>query len=357
MVGILVSIGNDVAHQSARFRLPVRCVLAIWPVRVENRYMGDMTMEPGAAEGTAEPATARAGLDEVLWDPIARATLLRSHPLFDERVLDACAGDGATALPTAELVGPGGLVDAVAATEELIELVRERAGERMPQLRLHVGDPAEWPYTGYDLVQCVLGLPFLADPEAGARHLVECARPGGRAAFTVWARGALDPLPELLAGALPADDPADADARAPTEAEADAAAGAGPDAEPGADADADAEPDAETEADTGTDTLATALPASALLAVHDADTAGTFAHWLAGHGLVDVRAEAVNRHLDLDPELAWALVLGTPLRSMVGDLDDEALDGVRERYLAALAKREPPSVDITTLVAVGRRPG
>ena len=271
--------------------------------------MGDMTMEPGAAEGTAEPATASAGLDEMLWNPIARATLLRSHPLFDERVLDACAGDGGTALPTAELVGPGGLVDAVAATEELIELVRERAGERMPQLRLHVGDPAEWPYTGYDLVQCVLGLPLLADPEAGARHLVECARPGGRAAFTVWARGALDPLPELLAGALP---------------------------------DTDADDDAEA-------------PAPGLLAVHDADTAGMFAHWLAGLGLVDVRAEAVNRHLDLDPELSWALVLGTPLRSMLADLDDEAVDGVHERYLAALAERELPSVDITTLVAVGRR--
>ena len=288
--------------------------------------MGDPTMEPVDAEGIAEPATASAALDEVLWDPIARATVLRSHPIFDERVLDACSGDGATALPTAELVGPGGIVDAVASSEGVVALVRERAGERMPQLRLHVGDATEWPYTGYDLVQCVLGIPSFADPEAGARHLVECARPGGRAAFAVWARGALDPLPELLAAALPE------------------AAG------PGADAGAEAKDEAEAEAE-AIDAAASGLPV-----LHDADTTGTFAHWLAGLGLVDVRAEAINRHLDLDPGLAWALVLGTPLRSMLGDLDDEAVAGVRERYLAALAERALPPVDITTLVAVGRRP-
>ena len=62
-------------------------------------------------------AGAFAELDEVLWDPIGRATVLRSNPRFDERVLDACARDGATALPTAELVGPGGVGDARAPTD------------------------------------------------------------------------------------------------------------------------------------------------------------------------------------------------------------------------------------------------
>ena len=70
--------------------------------------MGDVTMEPVDAEGIAGSAMASTALDEVLWDPIARATVLRSHPMFDERVLDACSGDGASVLPTAELVGPAG---------------------------------------------------------------------------------------------------------------------------------------------------------------------------------------------------------------------------------------------------------
>ena len=270
--------------------------------------MGDMKTEPDLATGSDDTAIAFAELDEVLWDPTSRATVLRSHPRFDERVLDACCGDGASTLPTAELVGPGGLVDAVDRAESLVDLAREEAGERMPQLRLHVGDPTAWPSTGYDLVQCVLGIPLFDDVAAGTRHLVECVRPGGRAVFTVWARGALDPLPELLAAALPADD--------------------------------ERVPDGSTVAS---------------LTIPEAATAGTFAHWLGGIGLVDVRAEAVIRRLDLTPALAWALVMSTGLRSSLGELDDEALDGVRARFLAGLEARGVSSVEITTLIAVGRR--
>lgn len=271
--------------------------------------MGDVRVGPGVAAASGDAAEAFAGLDEPLWDPIARATLLRSSPRFDERVLDADAGDGASALPTAELVGPGGVVDAVDRSEALIGLLRERAGERMPQLRTHVGDPTTWPYTGYDLVQCVLGVFRFDDVDQGTRHLVECARPGGRVAITVWAHGALDPLGELLASVLPADDD-----RVPA-------------------FDEDARPTMER-----------------------AETAGTFAHWLAERGLVDVRAEAVPRHLDLTPELAWRIIAGTGFRALLGELDDDAVDGVRERFLGELEARGVASVDVTTLVAVGHRP-
>jgi SAM-dependent methyltransferase len=271
--------------------------------------MGDTGTERGLTTGSEDAAIEFGELDEALWDPAARATVLRSHPVFDERVLDACSGDGASALPTAELVGPGGLVDAVERSEALVELAREEAGERMPQLRLHVGDPTTWPHTGYDLVQCVLGISLFDDVEAGTRHLVERLRPGGRAVFAVWARRALDPLPELLAEARTAGD-------------------------------------------------APAPPGStvASLTIPEAETAGTFAHWLTGLGLIGVRAEAVTRHLDLTPQLAWALVMSTGLRALIGDLDEAALDGVRERFLGAIEERGVSTVDITTLIAVGRRP-
>ena len=83
---------------------------------------------------------------------------------------------------------------------------------------------------------------------------------------------------------------------------------------------------------------------------------GSLAHWLTGLGLVGVRAEAVQRHLDLTDEIAWPLVLGTELRDALDDLDDDALAAVRERFLAALAARGAPAVDLTTLIAVGQRP-
>ena len=269
--------------------------------------MGDTTTVPDLAEEFADEADPLADLDELLWDPIATAAVSRSHPQFDERVLDACSRGGASALPTAELVWHGGTVDAVDPDERLVDRARERAGERMPQLRLHVADIAEWETEGYDLVQCVLGVHTFADVEADTRRLIERARPGGRVAITLWARGALEPLPELLAAAAPSDDDGDR--------------------------------------------VAVVSPTIA-----PADTAGTLAHWLTELGLVDVRAESVQRHLDLTPDLAWSLVLGTGLGTAVADLDDAELDGVRRAFLTALAERNVRSVDATTLIAVGRRP-
>jgi SAM-dependent methyltransferase len=287
--------------------------------------MGDTTTVPDSAGEFADAAASFAGLDEVLWDTISTATLLRSHPRFDERVLDAYSRDGASALPTAELVGVGGLVDAVEPAEPLVELARERAGERMPQLKLHVAEPADWEPAGYDLAQCVLGIASFADVEAGTRRLIDRVRPGGRVAIAVWARGALDPLPDLLAASLPG-----------------AASETG-----GADADTDAETAGEAASDVD------AAPAHT---VEVADTAGSLAHWLTELGLVDVRAEAVQRHVDLTPELAWLLVQGTGLRALVADLREDELDEVRERYLGAIAERGVTAVDATTLIAVGRRP-
>ncbi|RXZ47009.1 class I SAM-dependent methyltransferase [Agromyces binzhouensis] len=271
--------------------------------------MGEVGTEPDVAAVFSEAAATFTELDEVLWDPISRATVLRAAPRFDERVLDACAGAGASALPTAELVGPGGLVDAVDRSDAMLAALRERAGEHVPWLRVHVADASTWPYTGYDLVQCVLGVFFFDEVETGVEHLVQCARPGGRVAVTVWADGAFEPLPEVLAAVLPDDD-----ARVPT-------------------LDEDDRP---------------AMPG--------AGTAGGLAHWLVERGLVDVRAEAVPRHLDLTPDVSWALVVGTGMRAMLGDLDEVAIEDVRDHYLAAIEERGVASVDITTLIGIGRRP-
>ncbi|WP_136707365.1 class I SAM-dependent methyltransferase [Agromyces sp. H66] len=271
--------------------------------------MGDTTTVPDFAAEFGRGAASFAELDEVLWNPISTAAVARSRPQFDERVLDACCGDGASALPTAELVGVGGLVDAVDIAEPLTALVRERAGERMPQLHPQVADVTTWEPTGYDLVQCVLGIFFFPDVAAGTRHLIERARPGGRVAITVWARGALEPLPELLVRALPE----------------------------GAASDLDLE-----ELTTPT--------------VEHAETPGSLAHRLGELGLVDVRAEQVQRHLDLTPEVAWLLVRGTGLRAIVSGLDDAELEGVRERFLAALEEGGVRTADISTLIAVGHRP-
>ncbi|MDR6906298.1 SAM-dependent methyltransferase [Agromyces sp. 3263] len=294
--------------------------------------MGDTTTVPDFAEESVDAAASSAELDGVLWDPISTAAVSRSHPRFDERVLDACCGDGASALPTAELVGIGGLVDAVDDDASRVALARERAGERMPQLRLHVDDVTAWEPTGYDLVQCVLGLERFAELDAATRHLIERARPGGRVAITAWAKGALEPLPELVAAALSEEHGAEAGDRGDGETDDHTGDPGDPgDHDPGDDEPGD---------------HATAIP----------DTAGTLAHWLTELGLVGVRADAVQRHVDLTPDLAWRLVQGTGMRAMLSGLDEEARADVRERFLAAIAEDDVQRVDLATLIAVGHRP-
>ncbi len=90
--------------------------------------MGDTTTVPDSEEEFARASDSSGDLDRLLWEPISTAAVARSHPGFDERVLDAGSGGGASAVPTAELVGPGGHVDAVDVDESVVEAARERSG-------------------------------------------------------------------------------------------------------------------------------------------------------------------------------------------------------------------------------------
>ncbi|WP_170297073.1 class I SAM-dependent methyltransferase [Agromyces salentinus] len=250
-----------------------------------------------------------------MWNPISMATVLRAAPQFGELVLDACCGDGASAVPTAELVGPTGVVDAVDLSEQMIELTRqrvEREAAPLPQLRLHAADVTQWEVVGYDLVQCVLGVFFFADLQAGAAHLVDCAKPGGRVVVTIWAPGALHEFTEALCDAVEAE---------------------------GGDAGAEA---VAAYRDGGPPEIP--------------ESPGALAQWLGGLGLERTRAEIVPRHLDLDADLAWRLVLGMSRRRLVADLDDESRERVATAFRALLAERGITRVDLSTLIGVGHRP-
>ncbi|MCP2370795.1 SAM-dependent methyltransferase [Agromyces terreus] len=250
-----------------------------------------------------------------MWNPISMATVLRAAPRFGELVLDACCGDGASAVPTAELVGPGGAVDAVDRSEAMTELARERAeGEAapLPQLRLHAADATEWEPVGYDLVQCVLGVFFFDDVEGGVAHLVDRLKPGGRFVVTLWAPGAVKDFTEALCDAVEAEG-----GEAGAEAVAAYRSGGRPD-----------------------------VPS----------TPGALAQWLGSFGLERTRGELVPRHLDLDDDLAWRLVLGMSRRRLVADLDDATRDRVATAFHALRAERGISRVDLSTIIGVGHRP-
>jgi len=123
------------------------------------------------------------------WERFGRATIERLRPAVGSRVLDVCCGSGASALPAAEWVGPGGSVLGIDLAENLLELARAKAAKRkLEQTEFRSGDLLDMPLRGerFDAVVCVFGVFFVADMRAAVRALWRAVRPGGKLAVTTW---------------------------------------------------------------------------------------------------------------------------------------------------------------------------
>jgi SAM-dependent methyltransferase len=239
-----------------------------------------------------------------LWQPIGAATVEATAPGPGQRVLDACCGTGASALPAAHRVGPAGHVDAVDLSPRLVgELDRHAAA--LPQVHTHVADVTTWAAGGYDVVQCVLGVFFFPDMAAGAEHLIGRARPGGRVGVTIWRRDALAEAGRHLRKAV-----------------------------------------GEV---TGT-TPQGGLPAL----LETINEAGAFRDWLTARGLTGVTVTTHELRLPRTPEVAWLLVTGSGWIGLLAGLDERQIAAVRAAWLESL-ERAGVVLDASTLIGVGVR--
>lgn len=245
-------------------------------------------------------------LGEYLWRPIAAATLESTAPASGERVLDACCGTGASALPSAERVGPAGRVDAVDLSGALIDVLRQRASG-YPQLHPHIGDVTAWPHDGYDLVQVVLGIFFFPDMTTGTDYLIGRVRPGGRAGFTIWRRGAVEIAGKHLGAAVAA------------------VTGAAP------------------------------PPPRPPHLVDELNQPDLFRIWLGERSLTDVTVTENELRLPLTPEIAWLIVTGSGFAGALAELDEAQRIAVRDAYLGSLDAAGISELDATTLIGVGIR--
>ena len=270
------------------------------------------------AVASFDPAAADfSRLSALLWDRVGQASVQVSKPEPGEWVLDACCGDGASAIPAARLVGSTGHVDAVDLSAPLVTTVATAAAE-LGQLTAYRADVLEWPGAPdregapgevgrYDVVQCVLGIFFFADMSAGTERLIGFLRPGGRAALTIWRRGAMTAIGDRLAVALALvrGEPA-----------------------PG--------------------------PREPYL-IERIATVVDYSRWLCERGLRDPRVVVHELTVALTPESAWLLVTGSGFRGMLHGLDDAQIDAVRTEYLALLEHDDVTEVDATTLIGTGFR--
>jgi SAM-dependent methyltransferase len=107
-----------------------------------------------------------------------------------ERVLDVGCGTGATAIPFAAAVAPGGQVTGVDISEPMLAQARqniEAADAGNIELVLADAQVHRFPADSFDLLISRFGVMFFADPVAAFTNLFAGLRNGGRLCMAVWA--------------------------------------------------------------------------------------------------------------------------------------------------------------------------
>jgi ubiquinone/menaquinone biosynthesis C-methylase UbiE len=108
-----------------------------------------------------------------------------------ERVLDVATGTGIAAFMAAGRVGPTGEVIATDISQKMVDSTREQAeGRSVTNMRFERMDAEDlvYPDATFDVVMCVLGLMYPADPQRAIEQMHRALTPGGRAAVAVWGR-------------------------------------------------------------------------------------------------------------------------------------------------------------------------
>jgi ubiquinone/menaquinone biosynthesis C-methylase UbiE len=135
------------------------------------------------------------------WNYFGRKTIELLSLQNGSRVLDACCGAGASALPAAEFVGRKGKVIGVDIAQKLLELARAKATQRnLTNIEFELGDilSLRFPSESFDAVVCVFGIFFVPDMAAAVQELWRCVRPGGQLAVTTWGPNLFEPANEAF---------------------------------------------------------------------------------------------------------------------------------------------------------------
>lgn len=109
-----------------------------------------------------------------------------------ERVLDVCAGTGATLIPVARL---GADVTGIDLAAPMVEALRSRiAAERLDTARAEVMDAEHLDFAeaSFDTLVCAFGIMFLPHLDEALRGFHRVVRPGGRVVVAVWSESIPD---------------------------------------------------------------------------------------------------------------------------------------------------------------------
>lgn len=140
--------------------------------------------------------------------PMGKRLVEFADPRPGRRLLDVGCGLGATLLPAAQRLGPGGSALGIDIAEAMVEEARreaQRQGIGNVELRVMDGEHPELPARSFDLVLGSYSVIFLPDARAALARYAGLLRDGGRIAFTspVFTRDTFPFLPPLFTGLIP----------------------------------------------------------------------------------------------------------------------------------------------------------
>ncbi|HKC13093.1 MAG TPA: class I SAM-dependent methyltransferase [Vicinamibacteria bacterium] len=139
------------------------------------------------------------------WSRCGRRTIERLGLQPGQRILDVCCGTGASALPAAQAVGPGGHVIAVDLADELLKRGRAKArAGGLGGVEFVRGDMTHtgFPDQHFDAVVCVFGIFFVPDMESQVAELWRMTARGGGLAITTWGPRIFSPAYEIWREAI-----------------------------------------------------------------------------------------------------------------------------------------------------------
>lgn len=243
------------------------------------------------------------------WERYGRRTVERLGLTAGQRVLDVCCGSGASAIPAAKIIGPGGSVTGVDLAQNLLELARSKAQQQgLENIDFQSGDMTRLPFAdnSFDVVVCVFGIFFVPDMESALRELKRVLRTEGRLAITTWGPRFAEPAntafwnsvrntrPDLYKGFNPWDRICEVD------------------------------------------DLRALLEAAGLRELH-------------------VEAESGSQPLNSADDW-WAMIMGSGYRGTVEQLDGEAREEVRKQNLAFIQNAAVRSVEANVVYATAIKP-
>ncbi|MXP20628.1 methyltransferase domain-containing protein [Gordonia sp. HNM0687] len=254
----------------------------------------------------------------LVWGPAGEALVDEVGLSPGDRVLDVCAGTGASALAAARVVGPQGSVVAVDFAADLIGRARAAADAAgLRNIDFRVDDVTALPGRddgGYDALICGFGVFFLPDMDDTVRRLLTLLRPGGRLGFAVWHGDALYDFVGTfytevarMTGAEPPPSPRD-----PSDG-----------------------------------------PPHPITRI---DTVDKITGWLAALGAVGASASVLTLRVPRTDEFSWSMVLGSGMRGALHGMEPQTVADLRDVFLRRLADDGMSEVRCDTLIATARRP-